>query len=259
MTCVPLSTTVVYWTMNQSSQVVAATNRETDRQFLSFFLTLCLSHLYLSCCHLSPVLTSLFLWIVSSGRNKRYTNHANNYFTIRIMPTIIKTTTLNRQSKSLEDFVDAFLHRWLFTAGYSLSSNVDSCVDVQKGTKIDCNLGGLVFVVVNVDRKGGLIEYEMDPTTNLVGGPVLSSFKGEIEITEVDGDNDDDDDSEEEKTFDNEFRVVWKMDYKLTVLLNVLSCGVFLFSTKDMFKILLKSDLNRIQESISLPLVVETE
>ena len=39
MTCVPLSTTVVYWTMNQSSQVVAATNRERDRQTVSFVLS----------------------------------------------------------------------------------------------------------------------------------------------------------------------------------------------------------------------------
>ena len=76
MTCVPLSTTVVYWTMNQSSQVVAATNRERDRQTVSFVLSdfVLESSVSVMLSSFAGSYESISLDFVSSGRNKKFTN-----------------------------------------------------------------------------------------------------------------------------------------------------------------------------------------
>jgi len=170
------------------------------------------------------------------------------------MPTIIKELTLSlpRQHPTnhdddhdLTDVLHEFLQVWLFEAGYSLSKPVESAPDIQRGTVMDTNLGGLLWIVSNIDRRAGLLEYEMDPHTNLSNGPVLTSCHGEITITEQEDNNKE---QQQQSTTTTDFLVIWKLDFTVSKLLNVLSLGVTRASTKQMLEIVMQKDLDRIQQ-----------
>lgn len=137
--------------------------------------------------------------------------------------------------KSLEAFMNVFLQSWLFSAGFSISKDCEGALDVQKGTVVDANLGGLLWILQTVDRPAGLIEYTMDPKTNLGDGPVLKSCRGEINVTETD---------EAQHTF----CVVWKVEFELDTLLVVTSLGVTRLTTKEMFRTLIRKDMERVEQ-----------
>jgi len=174
------------------------------------------------------------------------------------MPTIIKELTLSlpRQHPTnhdddhdLTDVLHEFLQVWLFEAGYSLSKPVESAPDIQRGTVMDTNLGGLLWIVSNIDRRAGLLEYQMDPQTNVTNGPVLTSCRGEITITEQEDTNEQQPESTTTTTTSTtDYLVIWKLDFTVSKLLNVLSWGVTRASTKQMLDIVMQKDLDRIQQ-----------
>ena len=156
------------------------------------------------------------------------------------MPTIIEERRIASTTKDLAKFTERVLHEWLFTAGFGISKNVETAADIKESTVVDPNMGGLRWIITKVDRQAGWIQYEMDPSTNLMGGPALTLYKGELQITE-DADGIDDDDS-------CYYRLVYKVEYKLSLALTILSFGVFYFSTQDMIRTLMQKDMERIQK-----------
>ena len=161
------------------------------------------------------------------------------------MPTtIVKEGVLSAShgdsNSSLEEATHRLLHAWLFTAGFSISKEAETAAEIRPQILVDPNWGGLRWKITKVDRKAGWIQYEMDPTSVMMGGPVLTAAKGDIQITETSDDKN-----------DGTFQIVWKLEYQLSFLLTICSCGFALISTRDMFKTLMEKDLNRVIETPS--------
>eukprot|EP00523_Entomoneis_sp_CCMP467_P002990 CAMPEP_0168751846 /NCGR_PEP_ID=MMETSP0724-20121128/18060_1 /TAXON_ID=265536 /ORGANISM="Amphiprora sp., Strain CCMP467" /LENGTH=198 /DNA_ID=CAMNT_0008800035 /DNA_START=41 /DNA_END=637 /DNA_ORIENTATION=+ len=190
------------------------------------------------------------------------------------MPTVSKEATVRYHSPGsssmiMTDFINAFLREWLLNGpGYGLSKTVETSADIAKGTVLDLHLGGLLLIITNVDRTGGLVEFQMDPQTNLSNGPVLSSLHGEISVTEQDASavGDDDNEGEQQQQLQPQsqpqpqpqhFHVVWKVDYTIHLLLNILSLGSTRLSLQNMWQRLMAKDLARVEKQL-LPTAPKT-
>jgi hypothetical protein len=155
------------------------------------------------------------------------------------MPIAKKEATIPASipDQALPDFMNVFLHGWLFSAGYRLSSTCNSPEEVARGLIIDSNIGGpifiggpILFVVTNIDRSAGLIEYEM--REGQIAG--FKAYKAPIDITET-----------EEP---DQFHIHWQVDFKLKFIMATSGLGLARFAIRDQQKYILKDNLKRVRE-----------